>query len=82
MSFLPPLFFFSPPREKGTKKRARCTLRVRQNHDSEHFCCGTRYAQTGPRNAFGTMLDHRILYLPLSLSQHFEPLDRGGSKAG
>ncbi|MBQ3827509.1 MAG: hypothetical protein II812_05100, partial [Prevotella sp.] len=35
------------------------------------FCCGTRFAQTSPRNGCATMFDHWILLLPLSLSQQF-----------
>ena len=35
------------------------------------FCCGTRFAQTGPRNGCATMFDHWILLLPLSLLQQF-----------
>ena len=39
------------------------------------FCCGTRYAQTGPRNAFGTMFAHRILLtdsLAIAATMHFQ----------
>ena len=54
------VLFLSAEREKATKKRARCTLRVRTDYDSEKLCCGIRFAQTGPRTASASFFNHRI----------------------
>ena len=65
----------SVPPERSKQERTRCTLRVRTDYDSERLCCGTRYAQTGPRNAFGTMFAHRILLtdsLAIAATMHFQ----------
>ncbi len=57
----PYVLFLSAEREKATKKRARCTLRVRTDYDSEKLCCGTRFAQTGPRTDSVTVFQSSYL---------------------
>ena len=60
-SLYPYVLFLSAERVKRTKERARCTLRVRTDYDSEKLCCGTRFAQTGPRTAFGIVFQSSYL---------------------
>ena len=51
----------SVPPERSKQERARCTLRVRTDYDSEKLCCGTRFAQTGPRTASVTVFQSSYL---------------------
>ena len=63
--------FFSLFRQRERTKRDHV---ARFESDKMWFftlCCGTRFAQTGPRTSYGAVFSHLILYLPLSLSQLF-----------
>ncbi len=53
--------------ERRNQERPCCTLRVRTDYDSEKLCCGTRYAQTGPRTDSVTVFQSSYL-LPSSLA--------------
>ena len=73
------MFFFSVPPEKKQPKRE---LVARFETDKMWFftlCCGTRFAQTGPRTAYGAVFSHRILLLSLSLLQHLEYISWAGT---
>ena len=56
----------SVPPERSKQERARCTLRVRTDYDSEKLCCGTRFAQTGPRTDSATVFQSSYLCTFLS----------------
>ena len=65
------MLFFSLGRQREETRENSFHASMQTKCGSFALCCGTRYAQTSPRTAYGTMLSHLILYLHLSLSQPF-----------